>query len=70
MKMNESGMPITEKQVFIKNNMQMRCSVREKNIETVAQNLLKDKNNSIVKTLVDVEEFIEEFDKRTVCEGV
>ncbi|XP_043468835.1 uncharacterized protein LOC122502725 [Leptopilina heterotoma] len=69
MKMNESGMPITEKQVFIKNNMQMRCTVREKNIETVAHNLIKDNSNSIVKTLVDVEELIEEFDKRSVCEG-
>ena len=68
-KINKSGMPVVEKQVFVKNNMILRCSVRNRNVDPMIHNLIKDNRNLKVKTLMDVEELIDEFDKRQICDG-
>ena len=69
MNISKSGMPFLEKQVFVKSDMVLHCSVGNTEIDAFMHNLIKENRNLNVHTLMDVEDIISEFDKRRVCEG-
>ncbi|XP_033219761.1 uncharacterized protein LOC117174621 [Belonocnema kinseyi] len=68
-KINKSGIPVVEKQVFLKANMILRCSVRSRSLDPMMHNLIREQRNLKVQTLMDVEELIDEFNKRQICDG-
>lgn len=69
MGMTKTGMPYMEKQVFLKSDMKLRCGAANKELNPQIHNLIREGRNRMVFTLSDVEEFVEEFDQRIVCEG-
>lgn len=70
MGMTKSGMPFTEKQVFIKSDMMLHCVVINKEIDPLIHNLIREGKHLKVQNLSDIEELIDEFDRRTVCQGI
>lgn len=68
-KINKNGIPVVEKQVFVKNNMILRCSVRSRNVDPMLHNLIRDNRNFKIQSLLDVEELIDEFNQRQICDG-
>lgn len=70
MGMTKSGMPFTEKQVFIKSDMMLHCVVINKEINPLIHNLIREGKHLKVQNLSDIEELIDEFDRRTVCQGI
>lgn len=70
MGMTKSGMPFTEKQVFIKSDMILHCAVINKEINPLIHNLIREGKHLKVQNLSDIEELIDEFDRRTVCQGI
>lgn len=69
MAMTKNGMPYVEKQVFLKSDMKLRCGAANKEISPRMHNLVREGRNRTVQTLSDVEDLVEEFDQRIVCEG-
>ncbi|XP_043266691.1 uncharacterized protein [Venturia canescens] len=69
MGMTRTGMPYMEKQVFLKSDMKLRCGAANAELNPQIHNLIREGRSRIVFTLSDVEEFVEEFDQRIVCEG-
>lgn len=70
MGMTKSGMPFTEKQVFIKSDMMLHCAVVNKEINPLIYNLIRAGKHLQVQNLLDIEELIDEFDRRTICQGI
>ncbi|XP_076643926.1 uncharacterized protein LOC143354075 isoform X2 [Halictus rubicundus] len=70
MAMTKSGMPFTEKQVFVKSDLTLRCVAVNKEINPLNHNLIKKGRNLIVQNSLDIEELIEEFDQRMICQGI
>lgn len=70
MGMTKSGMPFTEKQVFIKSDMMLHCAVVNKEINPLIYNLIRTGKHLQVQNLLDIEELIDEFDRRTICQGI
>lgn len=70
MGMTKAGMPFTERQVFINSDMQLHCAVINREINPLIYNLIREGKHLKVQSLVDVEEIIDEFDQRTLCQGV
>lgn len=70
MGMTEGGMPFTEKQVFIKSDMMLHCAVVNKEINPLIHNLIREGKHLQVQSLLDIEELIDEFNQRTVCQGI
>ncbi|CAD1475256.1 unnamed protein product, partial [Heterotrigona itama] len=68
MGMTKSGMPFTEKQVFIKSDMMLHCAVVNKEINPLIYNLIRAGKHLQVQNLLDIEELIDEFDRRTICQ--
>ncbi|XP_015111084.1 uncharacterized protein LOC107037198 [Diachasma alloeum] len=69
MTMTKSGVPYAEKQVFLMSDMVVRCSAAGREINPRLYNLLREGKQLKVQSLMDVEDIIEEFDQRIVCEG-
>ncbi|XP_011304686.1 uncharacterized protein [Fopius arisanus] len=69
MTMTKSGVPYVEKQVFLMSDMVLRCSAAGREINPRLHNLLREGRQLRVQSLLDVEDIIEEFDQRVVCEG-
>ncbi|XP_012281483.1 uncharacterized protein LOC105700321 isoform X2 [Orussus abietinus] len=65
-----NGMPCIEKQVFVKSDMLMRCGAGNIEIDPVIYDLTSDNMGTKVRSLSDLEEFIEEFHQRTLCSGI
>lgn len=63
-----SGLPTVDRQVFVKNDMTLQCSAANVQIDPFIHNLV-NRQNIRVTSLTDIEEFIWEFSKRTICEG-
>ncbi|XP_015429513.1 PREDICTED: uncharacterized protein LOC107186205 [Dufourea novaeangliae] len=70
MGMTKSGMPYTEKQVFIKSDMTMRCVAVSREINPLTHNLIREGKHLRIQNLLDIEELIDEFDQRTICQGM
>ncbi|CAK9823605.1 hypothetical protein ANTRET_LOCUS1911 [Anthophora retusa] len=70
MGMTKGGMPFTEKQVFIKSDMMLHCAAVNREINPLVHNLIKEGKRLKVQNLLDIEELIDEFDQRIVCQGV
>ena len=70
MSMMKNGMPYVEKQVFLKSDMKLRCGAANKEIHPRLHNLVREGRHRTVHTLLDVEDFVEEFDQRIICEGM
>lgn len=70
MGMTKSGMPFAEKQVFIRSNMILRCAAVNREINPLMHNLIREGKHLKVENLLDVEELIDEFDQRVVCQGL
>lgn len=69
MTMTKSGVPCAEKQVYLMSDMILRCSASGREINPRLHNLLREGRHIKVQSLLDVEDIIEEFDQRVVCEG-
>lgn len=69
MGMTKGGMPYTEKQVFIKSDMMLHCAAVNGEINPFDHNLIKEGKHIKVQSLLDIEELIDEFDQRTICQG-
>lgn len=63
-----NGLPIVERQVFVKNDMTLECSAANVQIDPLIHNLVNAQNLKVT-SLKDIEEFIWELSKRTICEG-
>ncbi|KOC65051.1 hypothetical protein WH47_04641 [Habropoda laboriosa] len=70
MGMTKGGMPFTEKQVFIKSDMILHCAAVNREINPLVHNLIKEGKHLKVQNLLDIEELIDEFDQRIVCQGI
>ncbi|XP_076294255.1 uncharacterized protein LOC143215743 [Lasioglossum baleicum] len=70
MAMTKSGMPFMEKQVFIKSDMIIHCVAVNREINPLIHNLIKEGKNLRVQNLLDIEELIDEFDQRMICQGI
>nr|XP_033333102.1 uncharacterized protein LOC117224353 [Megalopta genalis] len=70
MAITKNGMPFTEKQVFIKSDMTLHCVAVNREINPLANNLIKEGKHLRVQNLLDIEELIEEFDQRMICQGI
>lgn len=70
MGMTKTGMPFLEKQVFIKSDMALRCSAVNQEIDPIMHNLVREGKNNKVQCLLDIEELVDEFDVRSICEGI
>ncbi|XP_054009148.1 uncharacterized protein LOC128892637 [Hylaeus anthracinus] len=70
MAMTKNGMPFTEKQVFIKSDMVLHCVAVNREINPLIHNLIREGKHLKVQNLLDVEELIDEFDQRTICQGI
>ncbi|KAK2589290.1 hypothetical protein KPH14_007842 [Odynerus spinipes] len=70
MGMTKTGMPFLEKQVFIKTDMILRCSALNQEIDPIIYNLVREGKDNKVQCLLDIEELIDEFDVRSICEGI
>ncbi|XP_032688990.1 uncharacterized protein LOC116852589 [Odontomachus brunneus] len=69
MGITKNGLPFMEKQVFIRSDMLLHCAVANREIDPFVHNLVKDKHIKI-KSLLDIEELVDEFDQRVVCQGI
>lgn len=69
MGITKDGLPFVEKQVFIKSDMILHCAVANREIDPFVHNLLKEDRHIKVKSLLDIEQLIDEFDQRVVCQG-
>jgi len=69
MNITKDGMPFVEKQIFIKSDMMLRHVAVNREIDPLIHNLVKDKEHSKLKNLLDIETFIDEFDQRIICQG-
>ncbi|XP_063993459.1 uncharacterized protein LOC135171079 [Diachasmimorpha longicaudata] len=67
--MMKSGLPYTEKQIFLMSDMIVRCSAAGREINPRLHNLLREGKQVKIQSLMDVEDIIDEFHQRTVCEG-
>ncbi|XP_043679172.1 sporozoite surface protein P36p-like [Vespula pensylvanica] len=70
MGMTKAGMPFLEKQVFVKTDMILRCSALNQEIDPIMYNLIREGKDNKVQCLLDIEELIDEFDIRIICEGI
>ncbi|KAH0562758.1 uncharacterized protein LOC123274918 [Cotesia glomerata] len=70
MNMTQTGVPYVQKQVFLKSDMNFQCSAAGKQLNPLDHNLFPDGRSFVVRGLRDVEEFIEEFDQRVICDGL
>lgn len=70
MGMTKSGMPFTEKQVYIKSDMILHCTAVNREINPFIHNLIKEGKHLKVQSLLDIEELIDDFDQRTICQGM
>nr|XP_003703546.1 PREDICTED: uncharacterized protein LOC100881130 isoform X1 [Megachile rotundata] len=70
MGMTKSGMPFAEKQVFIKSDMVLHCAAVNKEFNPLLHNLIREGKHLKVQNLIDIEELIDEFDQRIVCQGI
>ncbi|XP_057329182.1 uncharacterized protein LOC130670023 [Microplitis mediator] len=70
MNMTQTGVPYVQKQVFLKSDMTLQCSAAGNALDPREHNLFPDGRSLIVHALRDVEEFIEEFDQRVICDGL
>ncbi|XP_035740495.1 uncharacterized protein LOC118449716 [Vespa mandarinia] len=70
MGMTKTGMPFLEKQVFVKTDMILRCSALNQEIDPIMYNLIREGKDNKVQCLLDIEELIDEFDIRIICEGI
>ncbi|XP_043251161.1 uncharacterized protein LOC122396642 [Colletes gigas] len=70
MAMTKNGMPFAEKQVFIKSDMILHCAAVNREINPLIHNLIREGKHLKVQNLLDVEELIDEFDQRTICQGI
>ncbi|XP_031834148.1 uncharacterized protein LOC116427670 isoform X2 [Nomia melanderi] len=70
MGMTKSGMPFTEKQVFIKSDMTLRCVAVNREINPLTHNLIREGKHLRVQNLLDIEELIDDFDQRMICQGI
>lgn len=70
MGMTKAGMPFLEKQVFVKTDMILRCSALNQEIDPIMYNLIREGKDNKVQCLLDIEELIDEFDIRIICEGM
>lgn len=70
MNMTQTGVPYVQKQVFLKSDMNFQCSAAGKQLNPLDHNLFSDGRSFVVRGLRDVEEFIEEFDQRVICDGL
>ncbi|XP_043487449.1 uncharacterized protein LOC122514594 [Polistes fuscatus] len=70
MAITKDGMPFLEKQVFVKTDMILRCSVLNREIDPIMYNLIRESKDNKVQCLLDIEELIDEFDLRNICEGI
>lgn len=64
-----SSIPFVEKQVFLKSDMLLHFGTSNVEINPYEHNLIRDGKDTRVQTLADIEDAIEEFDQRKVCEG-
>ena len=67
MKILNSGMPCVEKKVFLSNEMILRCSIFNKELNP--RIFLKNKKSNNVNTLLDIKDFIEKFDQTSIYTG-
>ncbi|OAD59988.1 hypothetical protein WN48_07833 [Eufriesea mexicana] len=70
MGMTKSGMPFTEKQVFIKSDLMLHCAVENREINPLIHNLIREGKHLKIQNLLDIEEVIDEFNQRTICQGI
>ncbi|XP_072744396.1 uncharacterized protein [Anoplolepis gracilipes] len=70
MGITKDGLPFVEKQVFVRSDMILHCSAANREIDPLVHNLVKEKKDSKVKNLLDIEIFIDEFDQRIICQGI
>lgn len=70
MGITKTGMPFLEKQVFVKTDMILRCSALNQEIDPIMYNLVREGKDNKVQCLLDIEELIDEFDIRIICEGM
>ncbi|XP_076249135.1 uncharacterized protein LOC143188646 [Calliopsis andreniformis] len=70
MGMTKGGMPFMEKQVFIKSDMMLHCVAVNKEINPFVHNLIKEGKHLKVQSLLDIQELIDEFDQRIICQGI
>ncbi|XP_015186097.1 PREDICTED: uncharacterized protein LOC107071538 [Polistes dominula] len=70
MAMTKDGIPFLVKQVFVKTDMMLRCSVFNKEIDPIMYNLIKENKDNKVQCLLDIEELINKFHLRIICEGI
>lgn len=69
MSVTKTGLPFVEKQVFLRSDMVLHCVAANREINLLAHNLVKEGERIKVKSLLDIEELIDEFDRRVVCQG-
>lgn len=70
MGITNDGLPFVEKQVFIRSDMVLRCAAANKEMDPLMHNLVKERKYSKVRSLLDIEIFIDEFDQRVICQGI
>ncbi|XP_034944632.1 uncharacterized protein [Chelonus insularis] len=70
MNMTQTGVPYVLKQVFLKSDMNLQCSAAGNSLHPREHKLIPKGKSLVVKSLRDVEEFIEEFDQKVVCDGL
>lgn len=69
MNVSQNDVPYVQKQVYLKNDMTLHCSATGTIIDPKLHSLLRDGRQLRVNSLTDVEEFIEEFHQRVICDG-
>lgn len=69
MRITKDGFPFMEKQVFIRSDMVLHCAVANKEIDPFVHNLVKKNKHIKIRSLLDIEELVDEFDQRVVCQG-
>lgn len=70
MGITKNGIPFVEKQIFIKSDMILHCAVANKEIDPLLHNLVKEGKRIKLRNLLDIEELIDEFDQRIICQGI
>ncbi|EZA49541.1 hypothetical protein X777_12086 [Ooceraea biroi] len=70
MNITKNGLPFVEKQIFIRSDMVLHYSVANTEIDPLVHNLIKERKHNKIRSLLDVEILIAEFDQRAVCQGI
>ncbi|XP_011141551.1 uncharacterized protein LOC105184434 isoform X2 [Harpegnathos saltator] len=70
MGITKNGLPFVEKQVFIRSDMILHCAAVNREIDPIVHNLLKEDKHIKIKSLLDIEELVDEFDRRIICQGI